>query len=459
MTGAAPMSRWIYTLAWYVATPFVALYLAWRSLRQPEYRRHWAERWGLVRRRASTRPLIWLHAVSVGETRAAQPLVDALVARYPDAEFLLTHMTPTGRETGAALYAVRHRDRLRQAYLPYDYPSAVRRFLAAWRPALGIVMETELWPNLVAGARDAGVPLALVNARLSERSAAKGRRWAALIRPALAGLAAVAAQADADARRLAALGRDDAVITGNLKFDVDAPAAMVALGRAWRARFGGRPIVLLASTRDGEERMLVDAWREAVARRTRDATTPARERSPLLVVVPRHPQRFDEVAGLLAASGLAWLRRRDLDAAGDSPAVRDARRDDADARADALLGDSMGEMFAWYAMADVALIGGTWLPFGGQNLIEACAVGTPVVIGPHTYNFAEAAEQARAAGAALPAADAGGAVQVALALLDDDAARARAAQAALDFARAHRGATARTIAVLEPLLARIGRAD
>jgi 3-deoxy-D-manno-octulosonic-acid transferase len=421
--------RIAYSLGWLLATPLIPLYLLWRSRRQPAYRRHWAERWGLHARRTGNEPLLWIHAVSVGETRAAQPLVAALRARHPGARLLLTCMTPTGRDTGRALFG----DTVVQAYLPYDYPWAVARFLAAWRPDAGIVMETELWPNLVAAARRRRMPLMLVNARLSERSLDKGRRWGGLIRDALASLDAVAAQTAGDAARLGALGRANVAVTGNLKFDVEPDERLMALGRTWRDGCGGRPVVLAASTRDGEERPVLAAWRE------RRASLPGP--APLLLVVPRHPQRFDEVAAAVVQQGFALVRRSGAQAVADW------------ASADVVLGDSMGEMFAYYAAADVAVLGGSLLPFGGQNLIEGCAAGVPVVLGPHTYNFEEAAQQAVAAGAALRVADATEAVEAALALLGQPERCRAMASAGTSFAATHRGATARTMAVIESRLA------
>ena len=434
------MSLRLYSLAWWLATPLVIAYLLWRARRQPEYRAHWGERWGFHGDAAARRgngPLIWVHAVSVGETRAAQPLVAALLGRHPDARLLLTHMTPTGRATGAELFA-RHGGRVLQAYLPYDLGFATRSFLRAWRPALGIVMETELWPNLCAQARRAGVPLALVNARLSERSLRKGLRWRALMEPALRSLACVVAQTPADAQRIGRLGRTDVAVAGNMKFDVSPAPALVERGRGWKALLQGRPVVLAASTRDGEETLLLDAWQ-------------ADERRPLLAVVPRHPQRFDEVASLLAARGLRFARRSAL-AAFNEGAGGGAEHAFDPLAIDVLLGDSMGEMFAWYAMADVAVLGGSLLPFGGQNLIEACALGVPVVMGPYTFNFEDAAEQAIEVGGALRAADAGDAVAQALELLRAPDALARRSAQALEFAQAHRGATGRTLALLEPWL-------
>jgi 3-deoxy-D-manno-octulosonic-acid transferase len=433
------MFRWLYIAAWYLATPLVLASLLWRSRRQPGYRAHLAERFGGHWPRADLRPLIWIHAVSVGETRAAQPLVAKLLERYPGHELLITHMTPTGRQTGAALFAS---ERVHQAYLPYDYPSAVRRFLRAWRPSIGIVIETELWPNLVAEARREGVPMALVNARLSERSLRKGRRWSVLIRPALASLDLVLAQTDADARRLAQLGRSAVPVLGNLKFDVVATPMLEALGHRWRvAWLAGEPAeglprfcVIAASTREGEEAALLQAWAAHLQPPSLASRFP-----PLLVIVPRHPERFDEVAALIEAGGWRMVRRSRL-----SEAER--------CGAQVLLGDSMGEMAAYYALSDVAIIGGSLLPFGGQNLIEACAAGVPVIVGPHTFNFAEAAEQAIDADAAIRVPDASRAVGQALAIVLDPERRQSMSDHAVAFAERHRGATERTLQALAPLI-------
>ena len=420
--------RGLYSLAWVLAMPAVVVYLLLRSLRQPAYRRHWAQRFGLHPRRRSRAPLIWIHAVSVGETHAAQPLVRALAARHPDAEFLLTHMTPTGRDTGRALFG----DAVRQAYLPYDCALAPGRFLRAWRPAVGILMETELWPNLMAAAQRERVPVAMVNARLSERSLRRGLRHRALVVPAGQRLSLVLAQSDDDARRLAELGRPADAVTGNLKFDISPPPELIGRGRAWRGLLGARHVVLAASTREGEEALLLQAWA---------AQVPASEPAPLLVVVPRHPQRFEEVAQMIERSGLAMVRRAALDAPG--PDLQRCR---------VLLGDTMGEMVAWYAMADVAVIGGSLLPYGSQNLIEACAAGCPVLLGPHTFNFAEAAQRAIEAGAAVRVTDAHEAVARALTMVAAADTLDAGQRAAVEFAARHRGATARTLLALAPML-------
>jgi len=410
-----------YRLLLWLLFPWALMHLWWRGRRQPGYRVHIAERFGWYGARPS-RPVIWLHAVSVGETRAAEPLVRALAARYPGHELLLTHMTPTGREAAQELFG----DAATIVYLPYDYPVAVARFLNRFKPRLGILMETEIWFNLVDGCARLGVPLLLANARLSEKSARGYRLVAPLTRVALRGLAAVSAQTREDAGRLEQLGAQAVEVTGNLKFDVPVAPQLLALGAELKQRIGQRPVLLAASTRDGEEELVLDA----LAR--------VRVENLLLVLVPRHPQRFGEVAALLEKRKLAYARRSD-----NRPLPPDCR---------VLLGDSMGEMAAYYAACDLAFIGGSLLPYGGQNLIEACAVGCPLLFGPHMYNFAEASRLAVAAGAAIEVADAGMLGERAGRLLSDQATLARMSRAALAFSRAHQGATARNLAICERLL-------
>ncbi len=256
-------ARFAYTLVVWAAMPFAALYLLWRSRKQPEYRAHWGERFGWARYPddARTEPRIWVHAVSVGETRAARPLIEALANRYPHHRFVLTHMTPTGRATGAELAAL-WPGRIDQVYLPYDMPFAVRRFLRAYMPIIGLGMETETWPNLLAEARAAGVPMVLVNARLSERSLAKARWAPALIRETAACFTRVLAQTEADADRMRRVGAGSVEVAGNLKFDYTPNEALVERGRAFRRSAGDRPVLLFASTREGEETMLLDALQQ-----------------------------------------------------------------------------------------------------------------------------------------------------------------------------------------------------
>ena len=408
-----------YTLLLYAMLPYVVLRLAWRARRQRGYLEHVAERFGRYARKAEG-PVIWVHAVSVGETRAAAPLVSALRGKYPRHRILLTHMTPTGRETGEQLFG----DDVIRCYLPYDFPGAVAHFLDHFRPRVGIVMETEIWPNLIHACRARGIPLYLVNARLSEKSFARYRRFSRLARESLRELTAIAAQTEDDAQRLAALGAHEVRVTGSIKFDITPPADQLELGRAWRRGFGDtRPVLLAASTRDGEEALLLD--------QLPGLAVPGL----LTVIVPRHPQRFDEVAQEIRRRGLKFQRRSE-----NAPAAADMQ---------VVLGDSMGEMFAYYAACDVAFVGGSLVPVGGQNLIEACAAGRPVLIGPSTYNFAEAVEGAVTAGAAIQVRDAAALAREAGRLLLDREAARRMARAAREFANAHRGATAKVLELIE----------
>jgi len=365
----------------------------------------------------------------VGETRAAAPLVEALAARHPAHRILLTHMTPTGFAAGEELFG----DRVERAWLPYDLGFATRRFLAHFRPELGVILETEIWPRLIEEAARAGVPVMLANARLSEKSARGYARVPWLSRWAFANLAGVAAQTAEDAARLAAVGARAPAVLGNVKFDLAVPEAMLEKGRRFRGLFGARRRVWVAgSTREGEEALLLDALA---------AASPAGE--ALLVLVPRHPQRFDEVARLAADRGFAPARRS-LETA-------------VDAGTRVLVGDSMGEMLAYYAAADVVIVGGSLLAFGGQNLIEACALGRPVIVGPHTYNFDEAAKGAIAAGAATRVRDAPEALRAARALSDDDAKRSEMGAKGREFVAAHRGAVERLAAWIDATAAASAR--
>ena len=420
--------RWFYSLLWWVSLPLVLLRLWWRGRKEPGYRQHIAERLGFYDAPAPSagRRLVWLHAVSVGETRAAEPLIRELLEVFPDCGLLLTHMTPTGRAAGRELYG-KYGERFCQVYLPYDTGWMVRRFLKHYAPRLCILMETEVWPNLIAQCNLHQVPVALVNARLSERSLARAGRFGGLLQQAAQGIAFIAAQTEADAERLRKAGAASVEVTGNIKFDVCPTPAMLDAGAAMHTRFGSRRVLLCASTREGEETLILDALAEAPLG---DA---------LLVLVPRHPQRFDDVAREIEARGLAYRRRSSLGYE-VPPDVQ------------VVLGDSMGEMFAYYVAADLAFIGGSLLPLGGQNLIEACAVGTPVLIGEHTFNFTAVSNDAVAAEAAIRVQDAAAMLQQAAALLADDDTRRAMGMRAREYALQHRGATARTVWLLAPLL-------
>jgi 3-deoxy-D-manno-octulosonic-acid transferase len=415
------MIRGLYTLLLHLAMPYALARLWWRGRREPGYRRHVGERFGRYADSPPGGPLLWLHAVSVGEVRGAAPLVRALRSAYPRHAVLVTCTTAAGREAARQVFG----ETVRVAFFPYDLPWVVGRFLEHFRPQLALVMETEVWPNVLAGCRARGVPAVLANARLSEKSARGYRRAGALARRAFGSFRAICAQDAESAARLKTLGAGNVTITGNLKFDAEPDPALLAQGRALKASLAGRKVLLLASTRDGEEKMLLEAL---------GAPPP----DWLLVLVPRHPQRFDEVTALVAARGLDLVRR----SRGENPTSATAL----------YLGDTMGEMALYYALADVAVMGGSFAPFGAQNLIEACAVGVPVVIGPSCYNFPEATRLACAAGAALQVADARAAAHAAKALLEEPARRMAMGDAGMRLCAAHRGATARHVQVIRAAL-------
>jgi 3-deoxy-D-manno-octulosonic-acid transferase len=404
----------LYTLLLRLGLPLILARLWWRGRREPGYRESVPERLGFYAARSDGEKWLWIHAVSVGEARAAAPLVRALQQALPAYRILMTCMTAAGREALRQVYG----QSVTAMYLPYDLPGAVQRFLERYRPQLGIIMETEVWPNLLAACEAYRVPMLLANARMSEKSARGYQRWEAVTGPGFRRLAKVLAQGDADAARLRSLGAREVEISGNLKFDVPPDAALVHAGRAWRQRIG-RPVLLLASTREGEEKLLIDAL-------------PAWDGRLLVVVVPRHPQRFDEVA--------LWCDSRRTREAAPPPENR------------IHLGDTMGEMPFYYAACDVAVIGGSFQPLGGQNLIEALSAGTPVVTGPHMFNFADAIALATHAGAAVQAGDAKAAIEAALTLLTDAARRARMAEAGRRLVEEHRGATERHLRACLELL-------
>ena len=416
------MWRIAYGIVLWLALPGVLARLWWRGRNEPRYRRDLPERFGTYAR-APERPVIWVHAVSVGETRAAEPLVRELRQRYPDHALLITQMTAAGRETAEQLYG-----RVAMlAYLPYDYPFAVRRFLTHFRPRLGVLMETEVWFNLVRECTRAGIPLLLANARMSAKSARGYGAVGALSRVAFSRLSAVAAQTADDGARLEALGARCADVTGNIKFDVAPGGELRALGAKFRDWAGSRPVFLAASTREGEEEMLLDALFDHPLQ------------GALTVIVPRHPQRFEEVAELLAKRHVKFARR-----SSGLPVPLDCR---------VLLGDSMGEMAAYYYACDVAFVGGSLMAYGGQNLIEALACGAPVLVGPYTYNFAQAADEAVAAGAAFRVADAASLLETMRRLLADPMVRRSMSESGIAFCESHRGATARTMKIIERLMA------
>ena len=419
-------SHALYNLLVWAAQPLLRRKLARRAVAEPGYGVAVPERFGhYTQPPESTRSLVWVHAVSLGESRAAGILLKALREALPGVRILLTHGTATGRAEGAKL--LQSGDV--QVWQPWDTPAAVQAFLQHFKPRMGLLMETEVWPNLVLQSARSGVPLALVNARLSEQSLQSAQRWLRLMRPTYGALRAVWAQTEADAQRLRTLGASVQAVTGNLKFDAQPDAAQVMQGRAWRAALHS-PVCLLASSREGEEAL----WLQAIQH---SGTAGSH-----WLIVPRHPQRVDEVEALLRAAGLSVSRRSTWGQAGPAAHVQ----------AQVWLGDSLGEMALYYSLADVALLGGSFEALGGQNLIEAAACACPVVMGPHTFNFLEVAQQAQLAGAALRVPDMAEAVQQAQQLAQDTAARQDRAAAAQAFSQAHKGAARRVAGLVTELL-------
>jgi 3-deoxy-D-manno-octulosonic-acid transferase len=394
------------------------------------------ERFGHYTQAANEGGYVWVHAVSLGETRAAAVLLQALRAAQPGIRILLTHGTATGRAQGVSLL----QEGDVQVWQPWDTPAAVQRFLTQFKPRVGIILETELWPNWVAQCNIAHVPLVLVNARMSEKSMRQAQRLAWLSRPAYQGLSAVLAQTQTDAERLHTLGAKVDAVLGNLKFDAQPDATQLALAKAWKRKLN-RPVVLLTSSREGEEVMWLDAL-QALQEAPLDPQTHLH--AVHWLVVPRHPQRFDEVAALLTERGWTVSRRSQW---ADGPHINQPHDDPT-----IWLGDSLGEMALYYGLSDVALLGGSFAPLGGQNLIESTACSCPVIMGPHTFNFAEAAQLAQEAGAALRVQDMAQAVTTALQMVESVGGEKVHVQACMAFSQAHRGAAQRTAQALLPYL-------
>ena len=434
-----------YQFGWHVLLPLVLLRLWWRGRKDPGYRQAIAERFGFG---LHLQPgAIWIHAVSVGETRAAQPLIEAYLQEGKS--ILLTCMTPNGRRTGAAIFAdAITQGRLQQVYLPYDLCWSVERFLKAAKPTLGLFMETEAWPTIVFRAAEIKLPVYLINARLSERSARRVARFGNAGRSLFQAFAGILAQTELDAGRYRALGVKYCEVVGNLKFDVVLDPILVEYGLAWHAHLekNNRRMVCAASTRAGEEAIILEAW-QAVLQMHADQSNLTSTPQPLLCIVPRHPERFTEVAELIRTSGLTVLRRSEINL--DTADLHKL----ADPTAAVVLGDSMGEMPMYYSASDLVVMGGSLMPLGGQNLIEACAAGCPVVLGEHTFNFQQASEDAIDCGAAIRV-DGSGSLSTALAaamsrILQDQQQRQAMGEAALRYAANYRGATTRIMAVFK----------
>ncbi len=434
-----------YQLGWHLLLPIVLLRLWWRGRKDSGYRQAIAERFGFGQ---GIRPgAIWIHAVSVGETRAAQPLIEAYL--HEGKSILLTCMTPNGRRTGAAIFAdAINQGRFQQVYLPYDLCWSVERFLKEAKPSLGLFMETEAWPTIVFRAAEIKLPVFLINARLSERSARRVTRFGNAGRSLFQAFAGILAQTELDAERYRALGVTHCEVVGNLKFDVVLNPTLVNTGLAWHAHLekNNRLMVCAASTREGEEAIILEAWQGVLqmhAEESASTSTP----QPLLCIVPRHPERFTEVAELIHASGLTVMQRSEINL--DTADLQNT----IDLKTAVVLGDSMGEMPLYYSASDLVVMGGSLLPLGGQNLIEACAAGCPVLLGEHTFNFQQASQDAIDCGAAMRLGNNGSLVATLagaiIRVLQDQQQRQAMREAALRYAENYRGATTRIMAALK----------
>jgi 3-deoxy-D-manno-octulosonic-acid transferase len=414
--------RGLYSAVLYVLTPVTVYHLIWRGFRFREYFQRWNERYASYPQPARQVD-VWLHAVSMGEVNAAAPVVDALRKAHPDWHWLVTTITPTGSARVRALWG----DGVEHVYVPYDLPGAVGRFLRHYRPRLALVMETELWPNLLFGCRDRGIPTYILNARLSARSLRGYRVLAPLIARVVRTLRCIGAQSPADAGRFIALGatREGVVDTGNLKFDIAVPEGLGGFVQAFRDNVGRRPVWIAASTHEGEEAAVI-----AIHRRVR-------ERWPqlLLLWAPRHPERFGRVAEQAQAAGWKVATRRKSVWPGDED--------------DVFVIDTMGELMAFYACAEVGFVGGSLQPVGGHNLLEPAAVGTAMVTGPYLHNFVEISKRLQEAGALVIADDADGVARALGELLADPQGRDRISEAGRALVEQGRGALARTLQMID----------
>lgn len=417
-----------YSLLLWLFLPFSLLRLTWKSRHDSAYRRRWRERiaWYGSLAVPAAKPRVVFHAVSVGEVHAAQPLIEAFMLSHPDHAVLVTTSTPTGSERVHALFG----SRVEHAYLPWDLGFAVQRFLERFRPQLLVLLETELWPNLIRSCGACACPVVLANARLSGKSFRAYRRLGSLITHTLEGVAALAAQSESDARHFLSLGfpQERLQVTGSLKFDVRLAPAQLQRAAALRQRWPQRPVWIAASTREGEDAKVLQAYRRVL------------EVLPdcLLLLVPRHPERFRAAGTLAERQGLAVAY---FSAGGDVPAGTHV-----------LVGDTMGDMALYYGLADVAFVGGSLVPTGCQNLIEPASLGLPVLAGPSLFNFRHVSEMLVEAGGMVVVQDPAELAGQVLALLQDEARRGRMGAAALAEVQRNQGATARQLAVLDTCL-------
>ena len=442
LIGNAPMKMshrlmmGLYQLFWYLALPLALGRLLWKGRLQKGYREHINERLGMSWPIGGTTPRIWVHAVSVGETRAAAPLIDALI--QSGEKILLTHMTPTGRDTGRQLFADHIASgQLVQSYLPYDIHWAVNSFYQYFSIKVGLIMETEVWPSLILSARQKSLPVILINARLSERSARRVSRFSNFAQLIYQSFTKILAQTNLDAKRYNSLGLSNVMVTGNLKFDVTPNLEQIEHALALKKKLTDQvQIVCAASTRDGEEALIIEAWQAFLK-------TKENPNDFCLLIVPRHPQRFDDVFAQLQSSFTKVSRRSNLG---------DQQFTDVINQGGVILGDSMGEMSFYYALSDVVIMGGSLLPLGGQNFIEACALGRPIILGEHTFNFQQASTDVIDSRAAIRISDVDELVKAVDLLLTNHQVKEDMSTNALDFANQHTGATKKIVAVVRETL-------
>lgn len=421
----------LYSFLWWLILPIMPFVLLCRSLKEPDYRQYFFERFGYysqLDKMIVVSPILWIHAVSVGETCAAQSLIKVLLKTYPQHIILLTHTTVTGRFIGKKLLAQYNKKRVLQSFFPYDVGYICARFLRYFKPRISILIETEIWPNMIKKCTGYGVPVVLVNARLSENSVQKGKRFKSVFTNLASNIDFVAAQSDFDAKHFRLFGVRNIFVTGNIKFDVTVPTKLMMLGKRWRCGFGKRHVLLCASTHIGEELLILNALHNSIFRRIF-----------LVIIVPRHPQRFEEVATLIKKHNFSVERRSTM-------------KKKLSMHTEVLLGDSMGEMFAYYSACDIAFIGGSLLPCGGQNLIEAFLLGKPVLIGPHVFNFQVISDMAVKVNAAIRVKDAQMMLVIAHDVLRNNYRRWLLKKNSIKFVKMHRGATVRTIKLIKSLL-------
>ncbi|MEZ5527218.1 MAG: lipid IV(A) 3-deoxy-D-manno-octulosonic acid transferase [Gammaproteobacteria bacterium] len=416
------MNRFAYNILFTLVLPVIVLRLLWRAIKAPAYARRWGERFGAPRLSAQQQAMkgkwLWLHAVSVGETLAAAPLVRKLLADHPELPIVMTTMTPTGSERVRALFG----DSICHVYAPYDHPLVVNRFLRRFQPHTVVIMETELWPNIIHCSKALGARVIVANARLSEKSFRGYEKFARLGKPMLQAIDCIAAQGEADAQRFERLGvpRERLRVTGSIKFEIDLPDDLAQKREAMKASFAGnRPVLIAASTREGEEEHVLRAFRQCLQ------TMP----DLLLILVPRHPERFKSVARLCEQNGLTLVKRSEHSVVTEKTQV--------------FLGDSMGEMLTYFSVSDVAFVGGSLVNTGCHNVLEPAALGLPVLVGPSQFNFQSICEQLESAGALKTVADANGLAQAVVQVFADESLRQSMGAAGRQLIEENRGALQR----------------